>query len=112
MKQLLHYSLCLYLLLLAIMPCTDRLSSGEILASDRGEAALCVATEGAEGAHHRDACSPFCFCSCCGLTLGSTQLRGLTLELSALEQVDESFIPTSLGVYIRRPREIWQPPKI
>jgi hypothetical protein len=97
--------MALYIGILASVPCTD----GAINHENTEEHHDHSSSEDT----HQDLCSPFCACSCCGVTfilnmiahtdnlllLSSTTFKGVEIAFTS------KFLSTTLG-------SIWQPPKI
>lgn len=95
--------LCLYILALTAAPCVDHAHDG----LQHQEKVMKAYND--HGIHAADACSPFCFCNCCGtlvlkkefnLNFTPDSYPAQTLVFLSEKMPPQFFIP------------IWQPPKI
>lgn len=100
--------LVVYLLALSLVPCSDPSGRCDDMAPEVAEAS---------GSHHHhdgggnDHCSPFCACTCCGISVVVSEYSFPALEpplqLNSSQEVvihDSSFVSTYLG-------NIWEPPR-
>lgn len=99
----------LYLLFLLTQPCQDVFASANttVKAADEAVAVnLPLPTE----EKNVDACSPFCICSCCSISVGyySPFLLNPALMTEPPEGLVTSYKDPFLGSYHH---SIWQPPK-
>ena len=91
-------------LALSCMPCTDEASDIET-ANAKTEFAKPVSDQ---DNNHDDACSPFCYCSCCaGFSINHSIATVASLPICSKNF--SSYLPGNL-IEISLP--VWQPPKI
>ena len=96
----------LYLLGLAVLPCGDRHECTIM----QDFPSLSATTQHEDHEHEHEYCSPFCLCSCCGLSMNKENV-----EMHFQNPV--SHIPSGIPQYKEKmPMDIylsiWQPPKI
>ncbi len=102
--KLVVYLLSFYLLLLPLVPCGDNDECNE-------DAKQELTTSSNHKNHPEDdeACTPFCYCSCCPASVFIPQFLSEPVVVSNLAVTNPSF-PISL--YSFDFSAIWQPPKI
>lgn len=98
--------LSIYLLFLALLPCGDRQECTLFLENP----AISTSSDHENHEHENEYCSPFCLCSCCGLSMNKE-----CVEITYLNSIAR--LPSSIPQYEEKaPRDIyfsiWQPPKI
>ena len=102
--RLLAVILSLYLVLLGIMPCGD--ATEEHNHKEKIEAGAHSDHDSAD----EDLCSPFCSCSCCGVTLAFFSLEiQLPFKQAGLSEIK---YPQSESQILQTSTSFWQPPKI
>ena len=91
------------------MPCSDVKAQS---VSDN-HTQISIDTENSHSNENDDACSPFCFCSCCQITVTAFKIEPL-LEIPSQVQFSFSnkilFNKNNIAYQVYNP--IWQPPKI
>lgn len=113
MFLILRYSLCLYMLLLALLPCADAHTLGATVEQAREEYTIAVDNSNSTHQHTEvgDICTPFCACACCGLhptldpipTLTVGQVLGSAHKIHLCRRLGEE-----TSVYTPA---VWQPPQ-
>lgn len=97
--------LCLYLMLLSVLPCSDVEECNESI-----QMSISQSIDHDNHSHEMELCSPFCICVCCGqftnFTNTSTDLIQITAYSATEPVMHQSGFP--LDVHLA----IWQPPKI
>jgi hypothetical protein len=103
--RLLSILLCLYMTVLAILPCRDK----EDFGLGNTQATLYSADQ-TNGHDREEACPPFCTCSCCSSS------RVLKLEKINVQVLIQQFKPEYPQLRVPSLRKqslnIWQPPKL
>ena len=94
----------IYILFMVSLPCVDDI---------RGCAKIEHSIEAGQTGHHQsshgDACSPFCVCSCCSVTVDIPSDVFEAEPLSTIEFKVISFYQERHSFYFHH---IWQPPKL
>lgn len=113
MSHLFRYCLCLYLLLLALLPCAD----AQVLrcVHEPEEVASVSQAHDRNTTHQHDGagdvCTPFCTCACCGLHPTLDPLPDLTIG-QVLGSAHKIYLCRRLGeltsVYTLA---VWHPPR-
>lgn len=96
----------IYILFLVMQPCVDYFCTAGVPAIDNVQT---EAPDDCDGDHCDDACTPFCFCSCCSVP------AAISDEVYKGEpgQVVVSFIPGPVISYRSTDfHNFWQPPKL
>ena len=103
--KLLFLFLSIYLLVLSCFPCNDSkecnlITQVEVSASNNHQ----------EHNHSKEACTPFCTCSCCAAS-------AFYNPISKVQVVNEDFQSIKYPIHVERFKagvsySIWQPPKI
>ncbi len=94
----------LFLLVLAMVPCTDT-HSGPV--SD-DELSMHVSNQD-EHNHGDESCSPFCTCQCCSVHVTFSELPSPLVFRLAMEDVVH---PQAIGTPLQANVPVWQPPKV
>ncbi|MBX3244506.1 MAG: hypothetical protein KF685_08635 [Acidobacteria bacterium] len=100
----------LYLLFLLIQPCQDVFASGPETASNSAEVTSFHSPLPDEE-ENTDACSPFCICSCCSISMAYYPLTGVeppSQIMPMIKKPENGHNDPFLGSY---QNSIWQPPK-
>lgn len=93
------------MLALAIVPCADE---ADICAVNPTTIELHAGGEEHNHNQHKDECSPFCCCSCCGLSLSTIVVKPASASSPLVcTSADFSFLLRSAQ---SSPDAIWQPP--
>jgi hypothetical protein len=98
--------ICLYMLLLALKPCSDSIECISITTHNK------PTTEQHKHEHNEDVehCSPFCICACCGQLTYSTSFPDFQFSIELNKQRPSfSYDDSKVGSIAL---DIWQPPKI
>lgn len=99
------FLMSIYLLTLCCIPCSD---SDECKDSVKQE--ISSATDHSEHEHSEEACTPFCTCSCCAISVYCQSLfvMDLSNEVIPFAQVNDyqDYFIKEIAI------SIWQPPKI
>jgi hypothetical protein len=97
--------LCLYFMLLSVMPCSDAVECTESI-----NTTIAALDDHGNHSHEAELCSPFCICLCCGqftsFPMETSVTEGMAFVSTPLSPVYPSSFP--LDVHLA----IWQPPKI
>jgi hypothetical protein len=103
MKRLLAFCLACYVLSLVLTPCVDQLFTGQ-------ETTCVQYASGMDDSHsdHHDACSPFCTCSCCNVSMEVTSGFILPASSPDYNEIDMFVTPQVSDTFSP---QIWQPPK-
>lgn len=103
--------LSLYLMALAVLPCSDE--SGWCLFDI--EAAVGVELHETDDHDHQtdcsDHCSPFCICNCCQITVRTPVKTAFSISPPSSIIADQPQLKPWFKVLIL-PNDIWQPPKL
>lgn len=100
-----NYIFSLYILCLSVLPCADR-AECNVFEKDKAVSS----TEHSDHNLEDEQCSPFCICSCCGVTMNMPKVLACIAP--------HSLAPTELNSFLPNPSieeitsAIWQPPKI
>ncbi|WP_228462905.1 DUF6660 family protein [Chryseobacterium caseinilyticum] len=101
--------LTIYFFALSVMPCSD--VSAQSFAGDQSQTSM--SAERSHSDETDDSCSPFCFCSCCQITVTAFKIEPL---LQVPSQVSFYFSQKILfhknNIAFQVYDHIWQPPKI
>ena len=98
--------LSIYLLLLALLPCGDRLECND---SDSRSTSISE-TQHDEHQHETEICSPFCICACCGQLVN---IPSTTSFLVKAILTKTQLQPSHREKFLTEPYyAIWQPPKL
>lgn len=109
-KSKLIVALSLYLLMLAVYPCTDGKTCVDDIRTHGSERNFRVdTTDHDHSESETDLCTPFCNCSCCATTF---RLTVNELILFSVAHNTILTVPYSVGPLLRNPHAIWQPPKL
>jgi len=105
----LRHILTVYFIALLVMPCSD--VKAQYVAGDHSQ--ISMETKDSHSTDKDDACSPFCFCSCCQVTVTAFKIEPL---LNIPSQVPFYFFQKILfhknNIAYQVYDHIWQPPKI
>lgn len=109
MKQL-NVTLSLYLLVLAMLPCTDGMALGESHILNTQQLEVNHADEHEHDKGVADHCSPLCACSCCHITIRPP--ADMTWGISFTPMLGEKLPHLYSNLYgLTDSDDIWQPPK-
>lgn len=97
-----------FILFLSISPCCD---DGGCVRTDITHASTATEHHN-EDKEHKELCSPFCICSCCGNHISASKILNTSYEISFIHL--ENYNPTSYTFNLNSKFEvsIWQPPQI
>lgn len=108
--KVLRLILTIYFISLLVMPCSDVDAQSS---SQRAYSQVSMTEEHPHSDKKDDACSPFCFCSCCQITVTAFKIEPL-LEIPSHVQFYYSnkilFHKDNIAYLVYD--HIWQPPKI
>jgi hypothetical protein len=93
-------------LTLSCLPCAD-----DVFATNAGKNKLETIQQAThqDNQDHNDACSPFCYCSCCS----GLSINHFPAEASSLVVIDNKIYSSYLpGHLIEYSSPIWQPPQL
>jgi hypothetical protein len=94
----------IYIIYLVTLPCVDNTS-----------ACMKTNTENVPHSHDHDGndipgeCSPFCFCSCCSISIVITNFQ---IDLKPVEIIDYFYTPDYKSTLARYITPVWQPPRL
>ncbi|TNE82424.1 MAG: hypothetical protein EP332_00680 [Bacteroidetes bacterium] len=94
----------IYLMLLAIVPCTDTHSD----LGHEDETSWHI-TDQDQHNHGDESCSPFCTCQCCSVHVTFSHFNGPVVLQLAMEDV---LFPAAIGTPEKADVPFWQPPKV
>lgn len=100
------FSLSLYLLLLACLPCRDMDDCGNAFNAT-------LFNNNTEHNHHdtHDACSPFCNCSCCGQQIICIDFNIISTWINPIAIILSDYNYNSI-YFFNFSGKIWQPPRL
>ncbi|GBL35485.1 hypothetical protein EMGBS15_10800 [Filimonas sp.] len=99
--------LAFYILVLSVIPCSDEGECDTVSFST--EQWQQQSHENHE--HHKELCSPFCTCACCGISIAYTVVP-FFMPVRKIDKVLERIIPFSPESYSKEISSIiWQPPR-
>lgn len=105
--KLIRFIFALYMLFLAVYPCSD----DQTCVDEQKVGIVLVANEGHNHAtNEQDSCTPFCICSCCAAHIQLNQIADIT----STHLIHNTQLNT---LYREKPvlnngSSIWQPPRI
>lgn len=97
--------LSLYFITLLCIPCHDSIN----VHVDNENALESAAHDHTE---HQDTCSPFCTCSCCGISVSIAALPNYSNTSVAKPNSVEKIIFENTNLITQYLESIWQPPKV
>jgi len=96
--------LSIYVLSLACMPCVDEIDHNCTSQTEQSS------NQTSDQNHHQsNACSPFCVCVCCNVTV---VVANFVVNTSPIAFQRKSFVPVYENILSNYNHSIWQPPKI
>lgn len=108
--KLLRLILTIYFIALLVMPCSD-VKAQSVAGNDHSQ--VLMNAENSHSDEKDDACSPFCFCNCCQVTVVAFKIEPL-LEIPSQIKIYYSnkilFHRNNIAYQVYD--HIWQPPKI
>jgi hypothetical protein len=103
--KVLSLFLCLYFMLLSVMPCSDVEECTESI-----NTSIAALESHGDHSHEAELCSPFCVCLCCG------QFTNFPMNVPVASQIANFSTPLAPTYQSGFPLEvhlsIWQPPKL
>lgn len=105
-NYILSFLLAITIAVISFYPCADRYVA-PVVAEDT-VATVLVETQHAD--HKTDACSPFCACVCCAVSVNLTLPNYTLPQVVQFQQIEKTILPYPFVepvVY-----SIWQPPKL
>jgi hypothetical protein len=103
MKNIFSYFLIVYLLMLTLMPCPDK-----VVHAGTGKHEMVQQGQPGNNDDHHDCCSPLCTCSCCSLPFETAKTFIVTQSFSFSEKLVCFYNPEIESHYFF---SIWEPPK-
>lgn len=102
------YILSLYLLALAVIPCSDVAYTSTVM-----QDLVVTSTSGHNDPNNdiNDICSPFCQCTCCSIT-ATSKFTSLKLQLAKPAMPSSTYPVWKASFVSNYYGNIWQPPKI
>ncbi|QBQ42011.1 DUF6660 family protein [Sphingobacterium psychroaquaticum] len=105
--------LLVYVLALTLMPCTD---NDLVPPSQMAATSLVQHNHQAEKTgshdHKQDSCSPFCSCSCCGITLSTIYFQTIHVEKPFTTFLPMEITREKFPLISNILENIWQPPRV
>lgn len=95
-----------YLMVLAALPCSD--------ASNQCEDTVPKIETAQAHEHNQDSddnCSPFCYCSCCSVSIGSFNFKPFEIKQPKVAFSTKKFTIRDYNLISRYQGNIWKPPK-
>jgi hypothetical protein len=93
-------------LILSCMPCQDDI----VIKSGKSTIELAKSSQNQQDNHKKDACSPFCTCSCCYSGVNFTFSSPVIGKIEVIAEKIEVYYITSVIRSMSSP--VWQPPKL
>lgn len=105
-NYILSFLLAITIAVISFYPCSDRYVAPVVAA----DAVATVLAESQHADHDADACSPFCACVCCAVSVNLIVLNYTIPQVVLFQQTEKTILPypfVESVVY-----SIWQPPKL
>jgi len=107
--KLLRLILTIYFIALLIMPCSDVKAQS----TEKNQTHISINTEDSHSDSTDDGCSPFCFCSCCQITVTAFKINPfLEVPLQVKAYFSKKILFHRNNIAYQVYDHIWQPPKI
>ncbi|WP_139418819.1 DUF6660 family protein [Chryseobacterium mulctrae] len=107
--KLLRFILTIYFIALLIMPCSDVKAKSV----KDNHTQISLNTENSHSHNIDDGCSPFCFCSCCQITVTAFKMEPfLDVPLQVKAYFSKKILFHRNNIAYQVYDHIWQPPKI
>lgn len=97
----------MYFVLLAAMPCADRVSPNSAPVVD-----LEINHDHESHSHELDLCSPFCICNCCGVHILNLKTVALFESLPMVTFIKSPISTYKEEFFSKFSHSIWQPPQL
>jgi hypothetical protein len=105
MRKLVALFLSLYIVFLTVQPCVDHDLKPPGLQCQQIHATTPASESSAD---HHDACSPFCTCSCCSLSMAVSGPMALPPAIIVPQVLSFCFITGTESIYVQ---PVWDPPR-
>ena len=107
--KFLRLILTIYFIALLIMPCSDVKAQSK----EKNQTQISINTEDSHSDSTDDGCSPFCFCSCCQITVTAFKINPfLEIPLQVKTYFSKKILFHRNNIAYQVYDHIWQPPKI
>ncbi|TCK80918.1 hypothetical protein C8N28_2673 [Albibacterium bauzanense] len=98
--------IALYMVLLSLAPCGDK---KDCKINSTQPSSISIADHSSEGSHTEEACTPFCSCSCCSISMLKSNNVYPTKINEEHRDININYSNARLPLTAH---SIWQPPKL